>query len=154
MPATPVPFSLPVDALIYTDEVATRCMDLLYCGIWAGIHPSRLRKWLNNFKTDEERYFSACVLDSLIYRSEQQTVSLLRQLLQRTLADLTRLDPTPLGKIEDWQGALTTDSGAPDPGIRLVAAVQRNDPPTKSGLDRKSTRLNSSHLVRSYAVFC
>src|SRR5688500_19885941 len=25
---------------------------------------------------------------------------------------------------------------------------------TKTGLDRKSTRLNSSHLVISYAVFC
>src|SRR5256885_4460422 len=26
--------------------------------------------------------------------------------------------------------------------------------PDQSGLDRKSTRLNSSHLVISYAVFC
>src|SRR5256885_6788566 len=28
------------------------------------------------------------------------------------------------------------------------------NPPTKGSADRKSTRLNSSHLVISYAVFC
>src|SRR2546426_2757392 len=32
-----------------------------------------------------------------------------------------------------------------------VAAVQ---PTERGGVDRKSTRLNSSHLVISYAVFC
>src|SRR5256885_2857961 len=31
-------------------------------------------------------------------------------------------------------------------------SIQRTDTP--SGADRKSTRLNSSHLVISYAVFC
>src|SRR5256885_6819862 len=43
-----------------------------------------------------------------------------------------------------------------------VRAVQRRRPPTflalrglaAAQLDRKSTRLNSSHLVISYAVFC
>src|SRR2546426_3439416 len=35
--------------------------------------------------------------------------------------------------------------GTPDPGAPR---------PSRSGRDRKSTRLNSSHLVISYAVFC
>src|SRR2546426_5607576 len=35
----------------------------------------------------------------------------------------------------------------------LVGTVQRSVAITKDG-DRKSTRLNSSHLVISYAVFC
>src|SRR5256885_8994795 len=35
---------------------------------------------------------------------------------------------------------------------RLLADI--GDPGEGSGLDRKSTRLNSSHLVISYAVFC
>src|SRR5256885_6990160 len=30
----------------------------------------------------------------------------------------------------------------------------RYDLPVEQGIDRKSTRLNSSHLVISYAVFC
>src|SRR5256885_11508296 len=42
--------------------------------------------------------------------------------------------------------------GAPP---RLGHAVHRRNPLSgESGLDRKSTRLNSSHLVISYAVFC
>src|SRR5688500_19719224 len=37
-----------------------------------------------------------------------------------------------------------------------LGAVGRPDvvPPRRPGPDRKSTRLNSSHLVISYAVFC
>lgn len=157
MPPTRASFSLPADALIYTDEVITRCMDFLYCGIWSGLHPARLRKWWNNFKTHEEKYFSACVLDSLIYRSEQQTVSLLRQLMQRTLPDLTRLDPTPLGVIEDWQSILKVDPRDEDPGIRLVAAVQRTDPPTKSAfvisrLLKRHLGVNENWLISPWAV--
>src|SRR5205807_4288080 len=38
---------------------------------------------------------------------------------------------------------------------RLGSAAQRGGRPSASpGRDRKSTRLNSSHLVISYAVFC
>src|SRR2546426_1540134 len=43
------------------------------------------------------------------------------------------------------------------PGDRLVAPVVRRraaHPVEVFHLDRKSTRLNSSHLVISYAVFC
>src|SRR5205807_8768370 len=37
-------------------------------------------------------------------------------------------------------------------GNRLVC--QRSSPRADKPIDRKSTRLNSSHLVSSYAVFC
>src|SRR3989454_11850013 len=39
-------------------------------------------------------------------------------------------------------------------GADLVSAERRTDEPCKGPGDRKSTRLNSSHLVISYAVFC
>src|SRR5256885_3308869 len=35
-----------------------------------------------------------------------------------------------------------------------VQGLKEGDPVRVSGVDRKSTRLNSSHLVISYAVFC
>src|SRR5439155_10986808 len=38
-------------------------------------------------------------------------------------------------------------------GFRVVALVHRS-PPVDIGKDRKSTRLNSSHVAISYAVFC
>src|SRR2546430_16159826 len=45
----------------------------------------------------------------------------------------------------------------PADGVVLAAGCERNDHahrPRRVGLDRKSTRLNSSHSQISYAVFC
>src|SRR5205807_9249356 len=52
-------------------------------------------------------------------------------------------------------GAATAGPRAvvPDPGGRHLLVLAR-DPEGYARLDRKSTRLNSSHLVISYAVFC
>src|SRR5256885_6786420 len=49
--------------------------------------------------------------------------------------------------------------GGPDVGSCRCARQrhwqhQRGRSPPEAGTDRKSTRLNSSHLVISYAVFC
>lgn len=84
-------FKLPRDGKIYIDQIVERCTSLIQCGIWGDMHPSHLRRWMKNFTTDEEKYFAACVLDSLIYRSKSQTIALIRQLFQRALPDLTRL---------------------------------------------------------------
>src|SRR2546426_9404923 len=43
-------------------------------------------------------------------------------------------------------------NGDPEDGGRPARSVRA--PPARAGRDRKSTRLNSSHLVISYAVFC
>src|ERR1700680_2979551 len=120
------PFAMPHNGLTYIEEVLERCRGLIQCGVWAGLHVVRLRRWLTNFRTDEEKYFAACILDHMIYRSEQQTVSLVRQLLQRTLADLTRQDLTPLGGVPDWLTLLRTDPYGGDPRLRLVDLVQRD----------------------------
>src|SRR5437773_8351436 len=39
-------------------------------------------------------------------------------------------------------------------GQQRLAASGREDGPSKHDRDRKSTRLNSSHITISYAVFC
>src|SRR5256885_12482984 len=39
-------------------------------------------------------------------------------------------------------------------GKALISVWSFDDPQIATRLDRKSTRLNSSHLVISYAVFC
>src|SRR5256885_8387036 len=44
--------------------------------------------------------------------------------------------------------------GAPLGGVRPHARRPRPPPARRRAVDRKSTRLNSSHLVISYAVFC
>jgi hypothetical protein len=116
---------------MYIDQILSRSKDLINCGIWADLHPSRLLLWMNNFITDQEKYFGACVLDTLIYRSQRQIIALIKQLFQRSLPDLTRLDPTPFGHIEDWENRLSS-RWVGDPGVRLVAAVQSHYPPGKS----------------------
>jgi hypothetical protein len=150
------PFTTPHNGLTYIEEVVERCKNLIQCGIWAGLHMTRLRSWLKNFCTYEERYFSACILDSMIYRSEQQTVSLVRQLLQRTLVDRTRTDPTPLGSLNDWIGLLRAPRGQ-DPHLRLVAVVQRDDPPTKSAyviarLMKRYLRISEDWIITPWGV--
>src|SRR2546426_7789628 len=54
--------------------------------------------------------------------------------------------------LEDPADATRDDGAAHD--VAVAAQVLRGRPQRRHGRDRKSTRLNSSHLVISYAVFC
>src|SRR3989454_9713665 len=60
-----------------------------------------------------------------------------------------------LGRITKWNDAKIA---AVNPGVSLpdqaILVVHRSDGSGTTYIDRKSTRLNSSHLVISYAVFC
>lgn len=132
MASSVLPFQLPRDGRIYIEQIIERCTALIQCGIWGDINPSLLRTWMKNFTSDEERYFAACVLDSLIYRSKSQTLGLIKQLFQRALPDLTRQKSNPLGHIQDWERRLHLHPSMGDPEIRLVAAVKSTDPPGKS----------------------
>ena len=124
-------FQLPRDGQTYIDDIKYRCEDLIHSQIWQGIHISELRRWLSNFVSEEEKYFAACILDSLIYRSEAQTLALIKQLFQRVLPDLSRQIEPPIGKSPDW-GNLLKRAAPVDPKVRLIPVRKRSDPPTKS----------------------
>ena len=126
-------FKLPKFAHQYGAGIIQRCEDLITAGIWGGLHINRFRRWLNNFLTDEERYFSACVLDALIYRSDDQTLALTRQLFQRVLPDMTRKSAPVRGSVDDWVDQLKVQHPQADPHVRLVPVIGPGDPPTKSG---------------------
>src|SRR5256885_9728350 len=66
-------------------------------------------------------------------------------------------------EVEGWHFGLTTEDRAPRPSLRVATEWNRKTVRSEgrgarssvvSPKDRKSTRLNSSHLVISYAVFC
>src|SRR3989454_10467775 len=59
------------------------------------------------------------------------------------------LDPAEVQKVADDLAKLD-----PKPGLQHSAASDAYIIPDLVVQDRKSTRLNSSHLVISYAVFC
>src|SRR5690242_11586799 len=68
--------------------------------------------------------------------------------------ELTRAPELVLDLEGGARVALVTDAGMPgisDPGFRLISLAIRHH---ISVIDRKSTRLNSSHMSISYAVFC
>ncbi len=138
-------FILPKDGMVYYDTIVERCSNLITCGIWDGINKTSLGKWLNNFKNDLERYFAACILDNVIYRSERQTIALLKHLFERCLPDLNRIKNMPCGLIDDWQSTLS--DSIKDPQIRLVPVIKSSDPPTKSAY--LIGRLMKRHLMIS-----
>jgi hypothetical protein len=123
-------FTVPQYGLRFYRDVLDRSQDLIHVGIWAGLHPTRLKTWLKNFSTDAEKYFAACLLDSLIFRSSDQVVALTMQVFERAIPDIVRLSPAPLGHIDDWLVLLCSNQ---DPLIRVVPVLQPSDPPGKSG---------------------
>lgn len=128
--ATSSAFRLPRDGAIYCQSIFSRCLDLIAYGLWSGIEPHQLQRWISNFKTEEERYFAARVLDSLIYRSGQQTIALSKQLFQRVIPDLARrvgLD----GSLNRVYRALRNKDI--DPGVRIVPVIPPKGAPVKSG---------------------
>ena len=66
-------FALPRDGIVYTDTVFSRSRDFISYDVWSGVELHRLDQWIANFRTEEERYFAAKVLDALIYRSGEKS---------------------------------------------------------------------------------
>ncbi len=126
----PMAFQLPKDGAIYTESIFGRCRDLIGYDAWSGIAPHRLDTWINNFRTPEEDYFAACVLDGLIYRSNAQTVALMQQLFQRAIPDLARSNTLSPG-LSDLYYSLR--NGEVDPRVRVVPVIPPGESPAKSG---------------------
>ena len=126
-------FSMPRDGELFIASIRERCESCVDAGIWAGIDKAQLRIWMNQFDEGCERYFAACVLDSLIYRSTKQTIALMEHLFQRTLPSLAREDHLTLGRADGRLESLARAGKGGDPGIRVVPVIRNEDPPTKSG---------------------
>ena len=124
-----MPFRLPADGPIYTDHVITRCKGLIAHNVWQGLEEIRLSKWLNNFATDEQRYFAARVLDTLMYRSDSQTKSMLTHQFQRTIPDIARHHNLP-SELYTAYDQLQANS---EPNVRIVPVVPSQQPIMASG---------------------
>jgi hypothetical protein len=152
--AAPQEFRVPEHGVRYPAEILSRCTDLINTGIWSGIKVVRLRRWVKNFTTDRERYLAACILDSLIYRSDDQTTALVIQLFQRSIPDHVVVDPLPNPLSRDW---LQTLRGMAEPGIRLVTAVKQADKTYKSAhivsrLMKRQMSINPRWIVKPWEI--
>ena len=152
-------FALPKDGEIFVDQVLGRCTNLINSGIWDGVTQVRLDTWMKNFTTETGRYFGACVLDALIFRSEKQTVALMEQMFQRTIPDLIRRCPPPDPSSSSWLELLRSPlsfSGS-DPLLRIVPVIRWDDPPAKSGpalarLYRRHLLLNQEWMIWPWQI--
>src|SRR2546426_3178314 len=88
---------------------------------------------------------------------------MIRRPPRSTLFPYTTLFRSPVKVVDGVRNSrlATTETSTPTAPIAVSdtgspsASVGPSTPATRDGLrDRKSTRLNSSHLVISYAVFC
>jgi hypothetical protein len=147
-------FRLPKDGTIYADSIFSRCRDLVGYQLWSGLQPQRLDAWIANFRTAEERYFGARVLDALIYRSDDQTIALLRQLFSRVLPDYARIHRLT----HSLQNAYTVlRHPTIDPRLRVVPVIPPSSSPTKSGAVvarhlKRALRFNEAWIVHPHQV--
>ncbi|MBL0745966.1 phosphoribosyltransferase-like protein [Chryseolinea lacunae] len=141
-------FTVPLHGQIYYDSIRERCNNLIDLNIWDGIEKNQLRKWLNNFSTDEERYFAACVLDCLIFRSEQQTESLFFQLFYKEIPNLVRRKKLPVDT-----NLIARLKQVTDPKVRLVSVMRQEDSPIKSAsivarILKRAHQLNQNYIIK------
>lgn len=123
-------FALPRDGIVYTETVFSRSRDFISYDVWSGVELHRLDQWIANFRTDEERYFAAKILDALIYRSDRQTIALMKHMFQVSLPDYSRQMKLP----ESLKHVYTSmKSSSTDPRIRVAPVLPEHSAPTKSG---------------------
>src|SRR5438132_3170559 len=79
---------------------------------------------------------------------------MIRRPPRSTLFPYTTLFRSPLGGVGEDRPRALRHAGEVDLGDGERAASDEPDVELPAGEDRKSTRLNSSHTVISYAVFC
>jgi hypothetical protein len=121
-------FKAPPGSDRYSASVLSRAADLIDHGIW-DIEKSRIAGWTAQFRSAEEIYLSACMLDSLIYRTRTQFAASAANLYRGSLR--WECGSRISGNEDlDLLHALRMDG---DPGIRLVPVINDDDPPTKSG---------------------
>lgn len=114
--------SLPKSWQTYYHGIMERSHRLIDHNIWQGLDKTTLNIWLKNFTNNEEKFFSACLLDSLIYRPEAQTLSLVYDLLFRVINNKFYFSH-PNGK-RGLNFPECIQSSYNDPQVRLVAVGQ------------------------------
>ncbi|WP_411953164.1 hypothetical protein [Aeromonas caviae] len=109
-------------------EIAERLIKLRY---WDGFEINNLNNWLSNFKSDEERYLSAGILLSLIYRNEKSISSFAANIIQIKIPNiLLKNNIYNINSLDDWHNKLTRgDTSLP---IRF-STIDDDTLPGKSG---------------------
>lgn len=103
-------FKVPENYLEVYEEIIKKCYSFIELGYWDKIEKRHLDRWLNNFKSPEEKYFSVLLLNKIIYRNQKSIISSLTQLFHIILPELLQKYKIYENKfdLEDWENKLKT----------------------------------------------
>ncbi|BCV34022.1 hypothetical protein [Shewanella algae] len=76
---------IPIDAEKISERIFYNARKLIEYNYWDGIKIFELLSWINNFKTEEEKYFASSILLSIIYRNRNAIRTFGAQLFQITI---------------------------------------------------------------------
>lgn len=135
----------PNNTIEFYDKVIHQCNTLIKMNIWT-ISESNFTSWVSQFQTQNEKFFCACLLSRLIFRSKNQTYSLITSLFQSNLNNMC------FENIEKQGHLITKLTQRDDPHIRLTPVINDDDPPTKSGpliirYAKKRFKLNEKWMI-------
>ena len=103
-------FRLPHLSQEFFNEVETHCYLLIKNNYWDKIDNFTLKQWLENFKTDNEKYLASQILFHFQYRNEKAMLSMFKQIIQVYLPQkLDELGVYTIPSIREWEEMLNTD---------------------------------------------
>ncbi|MBE4609652.1 phosphoribosyltransferase-like protein [Vibrio navarrensis] len=114
------------------ESVINIAYKLIKYNYWDRISRSDLDAWLDNFETDEEKYLSAGILLSIIYRNDKSTKSFAANIIQIKLPNILKEHGIHcISSIEEWEADLK--KGNHTLPIRFSALEGVDGKPGKSG---------------------
>jgi hypothetical protein len=124
-------FEAPQDWIVYYDDVLAKCKEYVRTGYWEEIDKYKLQAWLANFATNEERYFSACLLDALVFRTRKMVDASFRDVASSILPKFLKQKNIEIDNdLDYWMHRLSTGRDVP---FRFIAIENVDKKAGKSG---------------------
>jgi hypothetical protein len=124
-------FKAPTDWISYYDVVVERCNNYIKTGYWEGIDALNLKLWLINFITNEEKYFAACLLDSLVFRTPQMVHASFQHIASSIIPNFLNKNNIEIpDELDKWIHSLSSGDQIP---FRIVAIENVDKKAGKSG---------------------
>lgn len=116
----------------FFENIVTSTRTLIESGLWQGINLRKFEDWIAYFTTDQEKVLCGLILESLVFRSKEQTQALLSNIVEKSIPQLIQSTHPEISM--NLYSILTNKyPGKYKDIIKIVPVIKNNDPPTKSG---------------------
>lgn len=104
-------FLLPTNHQQLYNEVLERCFFLIDINYWNRIDKHTLEQWLNNYQTEEEKFFAIQILFHFQYRNSKAMTAMFKQIIQVLLPEkLEELGIYSINSISEWENKLRIEN--------------------------------------------